>query len=1261
MIRRVLVEKKDGFDIESSKVKSIIQNELNIKTLRGIRLINCYDVKGLLESEMEHSNRNVFSENNVDNILEERDIKGDWIFRVKSLPGQFDQRADSSKQCIQLLLATVEKVQVEYSKIYLINGELSKSDKERIKKYLINPVELVEVSLEKPENILETAKFNWENPHIDGFRILDNKGISSLKEDYGLAMTTEDIAFIIEHFKIEERDPFLTELMVLDTYWSDHCRHTTFNTKLSNIDLSELSYDSPISKTMEKYISIRNKVYKEKAKTRDITLMDMATISTKYHLKTNDLNNLDISEEINACSINVSANINGKKEDYLVMFKNETHNHPTEIEPFGGASTCLGGAIRDPLSGRAYVYQGMRVTGSANPTEDIALTLEGKLPQFKITREAAKGFSSYGNQIGLSTGQVSEYYDAGFKAKRMEVGAVIAATPKENVIRQVPIKGDVIMLIGGKTGRDGVGGATGSSKSHDENSTLECGAQVQKGNAPEERKIQRLFRNPQAAKMIKRCNDFGAGGVSVAVGELADSIDIFLDKVPKKYDGLNPMEIALSESQERMAIVIDPKKVDTFKKYLLEENLEGTLIANVTDSGRLRMFYDKTLVLDLSRDFIETSGASLEVDVKVSEIDYDKNPMIINKIESRNKYELFDEKVRESCTDLNRVSQKGLVEMFDSSIGCGSVLAPFGGKYQKTPAQGMVAKIPTLKGETDTVTVMTHGYDPSIGLWSTYHGGYYSVVESVSKAVSLGANVDEIVLSLQEYFERLSDDHSWGLPVAGLLGSMDAQLGLKVSAIGGKDSMSGTFKDINVPPTIISFAVAPSDLASIITPELKKAGSNLYMYYVKADSKGISNAENLYKMFKVIDKENTDNKILSANSVGRGGAVHTLLMMAIGNKIGVTIDNSIEIDDLLNEYYGAIIVESDVNLSLKTSKDFEIIKLGTTNESQALMYGEYKYSYDEFINEWEKPLRSVFPTDYEFDNKVSKMVIETIEANKNEFGIYKSKVRVEHPKVVIPVFPGTNCEWDTAAAFEKEGAIVEFVNIRNISQDLFNESILNLEKAINSCNILALPGGFSAGDEPDGSGKFISVILKNEKIRRAITKHLKFDDGLIIGICNGFQALIKTGLLPYGEIRDLDESSPTLTYNSIGRHVSTIVNTKIMSKKSPWLMLDTFDTNYKTPISHGEGRFVASGEILESLIENNQIASVYTDDNGRLAQSSEFNPNGSVAGVEGIISPDGRIFGKMAHSERVDKSLYKNLTNIEKMRIFEAGVKYFRG
>ncbi|BEP28413.1 phosphoribosylformylglycinamidine synthase [Helicovermis profundi] len=1285
MIKRVLVEKNSEFNEEHRKLISIISKDLKINTVKELRIINCYDVSGLSDNEMKKAEIYVFSEKNADKIVDSNIIKDyDFAFRIKPLPGQFDQRGDSAKQCINLILVDKEKLEVESSKVILINGDLSNEEILSIKKYLINPVEMVEVSTKLPKSIGIKSENEWFEKYIEKFSSFNKEELMNFKEKYSLAMTINDLIHIKNYFNEEKRNPSLTEIKVLDTYWSDHCRHTTFMTKINNVEFEDLSNENPVLNSFKNYIDLRKKVYLNRDK--NICLMDLATISAKYHKLTGELDQLDISEEINACSVNAKVLIDGKEEDYLIMYKNETHNHPTEIEPFGGASTCLGGAIRDPLSGRAYVYQGMRVTGSADPRERYEDTLDGKLPQKKITKEAAHGFSSYGNQIGMATGEVREYYDDGFKAKRMEVGAVIAAAPKKNVVREEPRNGDKILLIGGRTGRDGIGGATGSSKSHSEDSIKTSGAEVQKGNPPEERKIQRLFRNFEATKLIKRCNDFGAGGVSVAVGELADSIDIYLERVPKKYDGLTGMEIAISESQERMAVVVASENVDEFMKLLENENIEGTVIAEVTNSKRLRMFYNDQKILDISRDFLETNGASSETDAIIEKINYRQNPLIfsnLNKDKSKKKINELSKaendesilafEIKKRLSDINIASQKGLMDIFDSTIGAGTVLMPYGGKTYNTKTQGMVAKIPLLKGNTSTVTIMTHGYNPKIGKWSTYHGGYYSVVESIAKIVAMGGKITDTTISLQEYFRKLGKDKkNWGLPLSGLLGTIEAQIGLGISAIGGKDSMSGTFKDINVPSTIISFAVATSDVSKIISPELKSKESVIYKFNVNSNEKGLKDITKLKSMYQTIEKLSEKRLVKSAYSVSMGGTIVSLMMMSLGNKIGFEINKNISLDELLNEDIGSILVEvnKDINIFDEINKEeyreidevnnFEVLEIAKTNEYESLTYKNMKISIDEATKIWEKPLEEIFPTKYELskgEEENEKLV--DIKSNFSKNRKYKSKIKIDKPRVVIPIFPGTNCEWDTMRAFEKAGASVKLVNIKNLNSELFKESIIEFEKEIKNANIIALAGGFSAGDEPDGSGKFIASLLRNPIIEKAIMKHIKEDDGLIIGICNGFQALIKTGLLPYGEIRELGTTTPTLTFNRIGRHISEVLNTKIVSNASPWLMNDSEEDIFTTPVSHGEGRFYAKGQALKELIDNSQIATVYSDSKGKIINSQNVNPNGSVLNVEGLISKDGRIFGKMGHMERVDNGLYKNITNIRAMRIFESGVKYF--
>ncbi|MDU8976837.1 MAG: phosphoribosylformylglycinamidine synthase, partial [Clostridium perfringens] len=1182
-------------------------------------------------------------------------------FGVEYLPGQYDQRADSASECI-MLLTEEEKIPVKSSKVIILKGNLNEEEIKKIKSYYINPVDSREVS-----PLSKVLEENLEEPNeveiLNGFLDLNEEGLKNFHREKSLAMSLEDLKLIRDYFKSEDRNPTITEIKVIDTYWSDHCRHTTFETIIKDVYIEEGKYSEPIKKAYEDYKNSRAYVYGENLNNKEVKLMDLATIAMKELRKRGKLDDLDVSEEINACSINIEIETDKGTEEYLLMFKNETHNHPTEIEPFGGAATCLGGAIRDPLSGRSYVYQAMRVTGSADPTVEICETLKGKLPQRKITLGAAHGYSSYGNQIGLATGQVSEIYHPNYAAKRMEVGAVIAATPKENVIRLEPSKGDIVILLGGRTGRDGIGGATGSSKEHTEESINQCGAEVQKGNAPTERKIQRLFRNKEVAQMIKRCNDFGAGGVSVAIGELCRGIDIDLNKVPKKYEGLDGTELAISESQERMAVVISSENADRFIKLSEDENLEATIVAEVTDTDRLRMNWKDKTIVDIKRSFLDTNGAKQEISLKV------KSPSVYP-------YEVKNCDVKEewlkSLRNLNVCSQKGLIERFDSTIGGGTVLMPLGGKYQLTPAEGMAAKIPVLGGESKDASLMTYGFNPYLGVWSPFHMAFYSVIESVTKIAAMGGDYKKVRLTFQEYFEKLlRDEEKWGKPFAALLGAYKAQMDLGLPAIGGKDSMSGSFGELNVPPTLVSFAVGLEKASRIISPEFKNIGSTLVLMKGEKLEDGTLEIHgfknNLEKLYKLIGEE----KVVSAYSLKFGGVSEGITKMSLGNRIGAILNN-ISKEELFGFNYGSLILEVKEGVNLEDEfKGTNYKVIGSTIKDGVIKCEEYDFevSLEELEKAYEEKLEDVFKSKTE---DKEECVSDLINNDKDGANILdngqmhieeklKSKItRVEKPRVVIPVFPGTNCEYDCRRAFEKEGAEVSEVIIRNLNKEALIDSINMLKKEIDKSQIIMLPGGFSAGDEPDGSAKFIATIFRNPKIKDSVMKLLNERDGLILGICNGFQALIKLGLLPYGKIIDIEEDMATLTYNNINRHMSSIVRTKITSKKSPWFNEVSLGEIHSIPISHGEGRFVAPEDLLKELVENDQIATQYVDLEGNMAMNMPYNPNGSSLAIEGITSKDGRILGKMGHSERIGDNLYKNIPGEFDQKLFKSGVDYFR-
>ncbi|WP_252213872.1 phosphoribosylformylglycinamidine synthase [Clostridium sp. VAP41] len=1245
-IKSIFVEKKSGFDVEAQGLLRDFKENLGVTNLESVRFINKYIISDISEDYYNKALHTIFSELTVDNVYEsELPINEDEIaFSVEFLPGQYDQRADSASECISLLTEE-DKSYIKSAKIIALKGNITKKEIDKIKLYYINPVDSREVDINS-KDITSTSNIPKDVLILSGFIDKNLEELQEFHSDYGLAMSVEDLVMIKDYFKKENRNPSITEIRVIDTYWSDHCRHTTFSTILENIEFEDNKYTSPIKKSYENYIKSREYVYGEKQKNK--TLMDIAVIGMKELRKRGKLDDLDISEEINACSINVKVETDKGLEDYLVMFKNETHNHPTEIEPFGGAATCLGGAIRDPLSGRTYVYQAMRVTGSGDPTLPIEKTLKGKLPQRTITLGAAHGYSSYGNQIGLATGQVQEVYHPNYVAKRMEVGAVIAAAPKENVVREEPKLGDVIILLGGRTGRDGVGGATGSSKEHTIDSLSECGAEVQKGNAPTERKIQRLFRNPKVAKMIKRCNDFGAGGVSVAIGELCRGLDIDLDKVTKKYEGLDGTELAVSESQERMAVVVTKENADEFIRLSNEENLEATLVAHVTDTDKLRLFWRGKKIVDLDRSFLDTNGASQKVSVKV------KCPV-------QYPYEIYDVNVKDTwinnLKDLNIASQKGLVERFDSTIGAGTVIMPFGGKYANTPAEGMAAKIPVLGGESKDATIMTFGFNPYLGTWSQYHMAYYSVIESITKLSAMGGDYRKARLTFQEYFEKLGKDEiRWGKPFAALLGAYEAQMQLGIAAIGGKDSMSGSFGELDVPPTLVSFAVGVEKASKIISPEFKGVNSKLVLLKTEKLEDGTIDMNKFKKNLEVLYKLIGEEKVISASAVKFGGVSECLTKMSLGNRIGTEFNNLTK-DELFGFNYGSLLLEVkneiDINEEFKGCLYKEV---GKTISSQKIISKEYDLKLDiENLEEiYEKKLNSVFKIKTE---DVSQK-IETVLYEKKE--ISSLTIKLARPRVVIPVFPGNNCEYDCRRAFEKEGAKVSEVVFRNITKEALVESIERLKSEIDKSQIIMIPGGFSAGDEPDGSGKFIATVLRNEKIKESVMELLKNRDGLALGICNGFQALIKLGLVPYGEIVDIKEDMPTLTYNNINRHMSSIVRTKVVSNKSPWFNEVNVGDIHSIAISHGEGRFVAPEDLIKELINNGQVATQYVDLQGDVALNMPYNPNGSMYGIEGITSPDGRVLGKMAHSERIGENLYRNIPGNFDQKIFKSGVNYFK-
>ncbi len=1230
---RIFVEKKPDYAVEAGNILSDAKTSLRLDGLRNVRLLNRYDAEGLTEKDFRLAIPIVFSEPAVDKIYSELPelSENERVFAVEYLPGQFDQRADSCEQCIQLLTQG-ERCKVKNARVYIIEGDITDEQFEKLKSYLINPVESREASLETVDTLEVTYDIPETVETLDGFIKLDEAGLKAFIDTYGLAMDLDDIKFCQKYFAdTERRNPTITEIRMIDTYWSDHCRHTTFSTHLDNFKI-DADY---IEDTFNEYLDIREELGRS---LKPITLMDIATIAARKLKKDGKLNDLDESEEINACSVRIKVDVDGKNEDWLLMFKNETHNHPTEIEPFGGAATCLGGAIRDPLSGRSYVYQAMRVTGASNPLVPVDDTIRGKLPQKKITVGAAAGYSSYGNQIGLATGHVAEVYHPGYVAKRLEIGAVVGAAPLENVVREAPTPDDVVILLGGRTGRDGCGGATGSSKSHTESSLEACGAEVQKGNPPIERKLQRLFRNPEVTLMIKRCNDFGAGGVSVAIGELTDGLIINLDKVPKKYDGLDGTELAISESQERMAVVVAKTDVDAFMKAADEENLEATVVAEVTAEPRLRMNWNGNEIVNLSREFLNSNGAEKHADITV-------NVPVLTTIK---KYSDNEDSWHALMSNLNVCSQKGLIERFDSTIGAGTVLMPFGGAYQLTPTQAMAAKIPVLKGTTNTCSLMGWGFNPNISEKSPYHSAILAVIESIAKVIAVGGSYKKCWLTFQEYFERTQNNPSrWGKPFSALLGALKAQLELGCGSIGGKDSMSGTFENIDVPPTLVSFAVSVADSRKVISPEFKNKGSKVVLIKPEFDENMLPKFDSIKACFERTEKLIADGKALSVWALSFGGVAEAVAKMSFGNKIGFKFDKKISVDDLFGTNYGGFVIEINGDVD----SDLEVI--GTTSSEYTIDCIDYKVNLDEVQAKWEGKLEPIFPVEVPVENPAAKIYTHTT--------LYRpsSNIKVAKPRVLIPVFPGTNCEYDTARAFEKAGAIPEVVVIRNMDSAAITESIAKIEQSIKNSQIVMLPGGFSGGDEPDGSGKFITAFFRNPKISNAVMELLNFRDGLMLGICNGFQALIKLGLVPYGRICDMEDDSPTLTFNTIGRHQSMMVRTRIASNKSPWLAGTEVGDVHTVAISHGEGRFVATEKQLKLMSENGQIATQYVNINGEPTLDIRYNPNGSIEGIEGITSPDGRVLGKMGHSERMGSDICKNVPGEKDQKIFESGVRYF--
>lgn len=1228
MVFRIFVEKKPGLDNEAAALRNDIRELLQIEGIEKVRLFNRYDVENLAKDLFDYSVNTVFSEPQLDNVTESLP-EADHVFAVEYLPGQFDQRASSAAECIQIITRG-ERPAVKTAKVYALYGKASDEEISAIKKYVINAVEAREADMALPETLAADYDIPEEVETLDGFRSMSDEELEAFIEDRGLAMDFEDIKFCRQYFDSEDRDPTITEIKMIDTYWSDHCRHTTFNTTIDSVKFA----DSTLQEAYDRYMDLR----KSLGRTKPVTLMDIGTIAVKHLKKEGKLSKLDESEEINACTVKIKVDTDSGEEDWLLLFKNETHNHPTEIEPFGGAATCVGGAIRDPLSGRSYVYAAMRVTGAGDPLVPVSETIPGKLPQRKLVTTAAAGYSSYGNQIGLATGQVDEIYHPGYVAKRMEIGAVIAAAPAENVVRLRPEAGDRVILLGGRTGRDGCGGATGSSKSHNISSLESCGTEVQKGNAPEERKLQRLFRNPEASKLIKRCNDFGAGGVSVAIGELADGLEIDLNKVPKKYEGLDGTELAISESQERMAVVVAEKDVELFCSLARAENLEATVVARVTAEPRLSMYWNGRNIVNISREFLDSNGAEKHITVETAvPVEYAKKAQ-----------GSFAESYEAVASDLNICSKRGLSERFDSTIGAGTVLMPFGGKYQRTPIQAMVNKVSAEKKDTSTCSLMAWGYNPFIMEKSPYHGAYLAVVESVSKLVAEGAKFEEVYLSFQEYFEKLGKDPSrWGKPFSALLGALDAQLDLETGSIGGKDSMSGTFEDLDVPPTLVSFAVTTENIDNIISPEFKKAGSRVYLLKPEYNQKGLPDGKKLKGLYDRVTQLMRKGIVQACYTPGIGGIAEAVLKMAMGNAIGFEYSDALTLDEIFGYCYGAFIIETAEEVD-------DALLIGMTTERDSIERGSESISLSRLCGLYEDKLEPVYPCNIPVQGEKPETLSFTLEKK------FSASIKCAQPKALIPVFPGTNCEYDTAKAFMRAGAQPEIFVINNLTASDVARSISEFAQKVRSSQMIFIPGGFSGGDEPDGSGKLITAFFRNQEIKEAVTELLEERDGLMAGICNGFQALIKLGLVPYGKIMDTDETFPTLTYNRISRHQSKLVRTRIASNNSPWLSGTKVGDIYTVPVSHGEGRFIASSELLSQLAQNGQIITQYVDMEGTASNEIQFNPNGSDWAVEGIISPDGRVLGKMGHSERISRGIYRNVPGEFDMKMFESAVEYFK-
>ncbi len=1248
-VKRVYVEKKPEFAVQAKELGQEIKSYLGISTITNVRVLIRYDVENLSDATFERACNGIFAEPPVDTLYRETFAmaEGSRVFSVEFLPGQFDQRADSAVQCVQFIKEDEQPV-IKTATTYVIEGAISDEDFQAIKNHCINPVDSRETGMDKPDTLVTVYEEPADVKIFDGFKDKPEEELKELYGSLGLAMTFKDFLHIQKYYQEEEhRDPSMTEIRVLDTYWSDHCRHTTFSTELTDVTFGEGDYKTPIEETYKEYLAAHSEIFKGR-EDKFICLMDLALMAMRKLKKEGKLADQEESDEINACSIVVPVTVDGVEEEWLVNFKNETHNHPTEIEPFGGAATCLGGAIRDPLSGRTYVYQAMRVTGAADPTVSVKETLKGKLPQKKLVRQAAHGYSSYGNQIGLATGMVKEIYHPDYVAKRMEIGAVMGAAPRRAVIRETSDPGDIIILLGGRTGRDGCGGATGSSKVHTEESIETCGAEVQKGNAPTERKIQRMFRREEVSRLIKKCNDFGAGGVSVAIGELADGLRVDLDKVPKKYAGLDGTEIAISESQERMAVVVDPKDVQTFLAYAKEENLEAVEVAVVTEEPRLVLFWRGKEIVNISRAFLDTNGAHQETKVEVEIPDRADNVLVKPEVED------IKTKWLEVLSDLNVCSQKGLVEMFDGSIGAGSVFMPHGGKYQMTETQAMVAKLPVLKGKCDTVTMMSFGFDPYVSSWSPYHGAVYAVTESMAKIVANGGDYSKIRFTFQEYFRRMTEDPKrWSQPFAALLGAYKAQMAYGLPSIGGKDSMSGTFQDIDVPPTLVSFAVDVAKEKDIITPELKKAGNKLVWLHIDHDTYDLPVYDMVMEQYAKFTEDIHAGRIVSAYALDRHGMAAAVAKMAFGNGMGVKIEHDLDPRDFFAAGFGDLIAEVPADKVDELSITYTLI--GEVTDQGAFTYGNVEIALDEAVSTWKAPLEQVFATASAED---SREAVNTDLYDTKEIHICSHKIA--QPTVFIPVFPGTNCEYDSAKAFERAGAKVVTKVFRNMDAADIRDSVEEFEKSIAQAQIIMFPGGFSAGDEPDGSAKFFATAFQNAKLKEAVQKLLNERDGLVLGICNGFQTLVKLGLVPYGDIVGQKEDSPTLTYNTIGRHISKMVYTKVISNKSPWLAQAVLGGVYTNPASHGEGRFVANKEWLDKLFANGQVATQYCDLDGNVSMNEEWNVNGSYMAIEGITSPDGRVLGKMAHSERRGDSVAVNIYGEQDMKVFESGVAYFK-